>query len=156
MTGTWHKTCIFLSLFLFVGHEFFLRNLISSSPRDQTDFVCDCLRAYLELCTSFGWICSLYFPGQPRAHLVPSLSCMTDSGLVGCCAKQGYATASYSEHSLLATIGVVRSIVAAALQPAFAKTSDLFGRNAVLIFSVIVYAMGSWSRKSRKPFSFTH
>lgn len=34
---------------------------------------------------------------------------------------QGYATASFSQHSLLAAINVVRSIVAAAAQPAYAK-----------------------------------
>ena len=34
---------------------------------------------------------------------------------------QSYATASFSQHSLLATVNVVRSIVAAAAQPAYAK-----------------------------------
>lgn len=34
---------------------------------------------------------------------------------------QGYATASFSQHSLLAAINVVRSIVAAAAQPAYAR-----------------------------------
>lgn len=56
---------------------------------------------------------------------------------------QSYATASFEQHSLLATINVVRSIVAAAVQPAYAKVSDVFGRFTILIFSIIVYLVGA-------------
>ena len=55
---------------------------------------------------------------------------------------QGYATASYSQHSLLATVNVVRSIVAAATQPAYAKVSDVFGRITILLFATAMYAIG--------------
>lgn len=59
-----------------------------------------------------------------------------------CDALQSYATASFSQHSLLATINVVRAIVAAAVQPAYAKLSDVFGRVSILVFSVTVYVVG--------------
>lgn len=42
----------------------------------------------------------------------------------------------------VSTVTVVRSIVAAAAQPGFAKISDYFGRISILVISVILYAVG--------------
>ncbi|KAF3355145.1 hypothetical protein VdG1_04357 [Verticillium dahliae VDG1] len=43
-------------------------------------------------------------------------------------AYQPYATASFRTHSLLATVNVLRSVIAAAAQPTAAKIADVFGR----------------------------
>ncbi|KAM0754821.1 MFS general substrate transporter [Meredithblackwellia eburnea MCA 4105] len=56
---------------------------------------------------------------------------------------QGYATASYAQHSLLATVNVVRSIVACAAQPGLAKLADVFGRAELLSLSVLFYVLGT-------------
>jgi SIT family siderophore-iron:H+ symporter-like MFS transporter len=56
---------------------------------------------------------------------------------------QGYATASYLSHSLLATVNVIRAVVAAAAQPTYARLSDVFGRLELLVVSIIFYAMGT-------------
>lgn len=56
---------------------------------------------------------------------------------------QTYASNSYSQHSLFTTVGVIRAVVAAASQPAFARLSDQFGRLELLIFSIIFYAIGT-------------
>lgn len=56
---------------------------------------------------------------------------------------QPYATASYSQHSLLAAINVIRGVIAAAAQPTYARLSDIFGRLELFIFAVILYAMGT-------------
>lgn len=55
---------------------------------------------------------------------------------------QSYATAGFGQHSLLATVSTVRSIVAAASQPAFAKVSDVFGRITILVLCTILYVVG--------------
>ncbi|KAK9900499.1 MFS general substrate transporter [Cystobasidium minutum MCA 4210] len=56
---------------------------------------------------------------------------------------QGYATAGFGQHSLLATVSTVRSIVAAASQPAYAKISDVFGRIPILVFCTVIYVVGT-------------
>ncbi|SMQ54845.1 unnamed protein product [Zymoseptoria tritici ST99CH_3D7] len=56
---------------------------------------------------------------------------------------QPYATASYSQHSLLATVAVVRGVAAAAAQPTAAKIADVFGRAELLIVTVVFYLVGS-------------
>lgn len=56
---------------------------------------------------------------------------------------QGYATNSYSTHSLLATVNVIRSVVAAASQPVYARLSDTFGRLELVIVSILFYAVGT-------------
>lgn len=56
---------------------------------------------------------------------------------------QTYATNSYSQHSLFTTVGVIRSVVAAASQPAYARLSDQFGRLELFIVSIIFYAVGT-------------
>ncbi|KAF8921902.1 major facilitator superfamily domain-containing protein [Mucidula mucida] len=56
---------------------------------------------------------------------------------------QTYATNSYATHSLLATINVLRSVIAAAAQPTLAKLMDVFGRFEVLVVSVGFYVVGT-------------
>ncbi|SGY67996.1 BQ5605_C004g02836 [Microbotryum silenes-dioicae] len=56
---------------------------------------------------------------------------------------QPIATASYSQHSLLATINVLRSIVAAAVQPPYAKIADVFGRFELILLSIVFYIVGT-------------
>ncbi|KAK2598892.1 ferrioxamine B transporter [Conoideocrella luteorostrata] len=58
-------------------------------------------------------------------------------------AYQPYATASYSNHSLLATINVLRAVIAAAAQPTAAKLANVFGRLELIIVSVVFYVVGS-------------
>lgn len=55
---------------------------------------------------------------------------------------QSYATAGFGQHSMLATVSTVRSIVAAASQPAYAKISDVFGRISILVFCTVIYVIG--------------
>lgn len=54
-----------------------------------------------------------------------------------------YATSSFGEHSLLATINVILSVVAAASQPTAAKLADIFGRVELVAFSVLLYVVGT-------------
>lgn len=56
---------------------------------------------------------------------------------------QSYATSSYSNHSLLATVNVIKAVVAAAAQPTYARLSDRFGRLELTIVSIIFYAIGT-------------
>ena len=44
---------------------------------------------------------------------------------------------------------VVRSIIAAAAQPAFARVADVFGRVELLVFSVVLYVLGAPLRADR-------
>ncbi|KAK5993057.1 Siderophore iron transporter 1 [Cladobotryum mycophilum] len=53
-----------------------------------------------------------------------------------------YATASFSMHSYLATINVLRSVVAVAVQPTAAKIADIFGRFEVVAVSTVFYVLG--------------
>ncbi|OQD71821.1 hypothetical protein PENPOL_c001G01558 [Penicillium polonicum] len=54
-----------------------------------------------------------------------------------------YATSSFGEHSLLSTINVILSVVAAASQPTAAKIADIFGRVELVVFSVFLYVLGT-------------
>lgn len=56
---------------------------------------------------------------------------------------QPYATQSYGQHSLLATINVLRAVIAAAAQPTAAKIADVFGRIELIIVSVVFYTIGT-------------
>lgn len=56
---------------------------------------------------------------------------------------QTYATNSYSQHSLLGTMNTVRAILAAAIQPPYARVADKFGRVELLLFSVVFYVVGT-------------
>ncbi|TRM61350.1 major facilitator superfamily domain-containing protein [Schizophyllum amplum] len=56
---------------------------------------------------------------------------------------QTYATNSYATHSLLATVNVLRAVIAAAAQPTLAKLMDVFGRFEVLVVSIVFYLIGT-------------
>lgn len=56
---------------------------------------------------------------------------------------QTTATASFNHHSLLATINVLRSVIAAAAQPTAAKIADVFGRVELVCVSVVFYTVGT-------------
>ncbi|KAK4046873.1 ferrioxamine B transporter [Microbotryomycetes sp. JL201] len=56
---------------------------------------------------------------------------------------QAEATSSYALHSLLATVNVLRSIIAAAAQPPLAKLADVFGRSSLIALSVFFYVIGT-------------
>jgi SIT family siderophore-iron:H+ symporter-like MFS transporter len=56
---------------------------------------------------------------------------------------QPYATAGFSQHSALATINVLRSVIAAAAQPTAAKIADVFGRVEVVLISIVFYLIGT-------------
>jgi len=56
---------------------------------------------------------------------------------------QTYATSSFDLHSLLSTVGVVRSVIAAAAQPTAAKIADVFGRFELVLVSIFFYIIGS-------------
>lgn len=53
-----------------------------------------------------------------------------------------YATSSFNLHSYLATINVLRSVVAVAAQPTAAKIADVFGRFEVVVASTFFYVLG--------------
>lgn len=56
---------------------------------------------------------------------------------------QPYATASFEQHSLLATVNVLRAVIAAAAQPTAAKIADVFGRMELVCLSVFFYVIGT-------------
>ncbi|KAJ8104885.1 hypothetical protein OPT61_g10514 [Boeremia exigua] len=56
---------------------------------------------------------------------------------------QPYATAGFETHSTLSTIGVLRSVIAAAAQPTAAKIADVFGRVEVVLLSILFYVLGT-------------
>ncbi|KAL0930317.1 siderophore iron transporter 1 [Colletotrichum truncatum] len=58
-------------------------------------------------------------------------------------AYQPTATNDYANHSLLASINVLRSVIAAAAQPTSAKIADVFGRVELLCVSVLFYVVGT-------------
>lgn len=58
-------------------------------------------------------------------------------------AYQPVATDSFQTHSLLATISVLRSVIAAAAQPTSAKIADVFGRIELLAVSIVFYVVGT-------------
>ncbi|KAI0075932.1 ferrichrome-type siderophore transporter [Panus rudis PR-1116 ss-1] len=61
---------------------------------------------------------------------------------------QATATASYATHSLLATVNVLRAVIAAAaqstpIQPTIAKLADVFGRMEMVMVSILFYVLGT-------------
>ncbi|GAA5910154.1 hypothetical protein JCM6882_006531 [Rhodosporidiobolus microsporus] len=56
---------------------------------------------------------------------------------------QSYATSSFATHSLLATVNVLKSLIAAASYPAYCKIADTFGRIEVILFSIVMYVVGT-------------
>ncbi|KAL1631238.1 ferrioxamine B transporter [Neofusicoccum ribis] len=56
---------------------------------------------------------------------------------------QTTATASFQHHSLLASINVVRSVIAAVGQPTASKIADVFGRVELVLVSIFFYVLGT-------------
>lgn len=54
-----------------------------------------------------------------------------------------YATNGFANHSLLSTVSVIRSVMAAASLPFFARMSDIYGRCELLLVAVLFKAIGS-------------
>src|SRR5687768_7956512 len=54
-----------------------------------------------------------------------------------------FATSSFQQHSLLATVNVIRGVVATAAQPSVARLTDIFGRNEVFTVAVILLTVGT-------------
>ncbi|KAJ3499683.1 hypothetical protein NLG97_g129 [Lecanicillium saksenae] len=54
-----------------------------------------------------------------------------------------YATNSFRQHSLVSTVEVIRSVIAAAAQPTAAKIADVFGRVELICLSVFFYVVGT-------------
>ncbi|KAJ6781825.1 hypothetical protein PWT90_08771 [Aphanocladium album] len=54
-----------------------------------------------------------------------------------------YATNSFRQHSLVSTVEVIRSVIAAAAQPTSAKIADVFGRVELICLSVFFYVVGT-------------
>lgn len=56
---------------------------------------------------------------------------------------QTYAQSSYAQHSLISTVNVIKTVIAAASQPTYARLSDIFGRVELVVVSIIFYALGT-------------
>ncbi|KAI5966805.1 uncharacterized protein KGF55_000214 [Candida pseudojiufengensis] len=56
---------------------------------------------------------------------------------------QVYATSSYNQHSLYATIGVMQSVASAVGQPFFARVSDRFGRLELYLICLLFHVVGT-------------
>lgn len=53
-----------------------------------------------------------------------------------------YATSSYRQHSLMSTVGVIRSVVSASSLPFFARLSDQFGRFELFLVAIVFRIIG--------------
>lgn len=56
---------------------------------------------------------------------------------------QFFALSGFAASAQVSTVAVVRSIVAAAAQPLYAKISDYFGRLSILFIAVLFYVVGT-------------
>ncbi|EPS29235.1 Siderophore iron transporter 1 [Penicillium oxalicum] len=56
---------------------------------------------------------------------------------------QPLATQGFGQHSLLATVNVLRAVIAAAAQPTAAKIADVFGRVELIVVSILFYVIGT-------------
>lgn len=56
---------------------------------------------------------------------------------------ESFATSEFQNQSLIATISIVTTVVRAAVYPPAAKLADIFGRLELLIFSVVLYVVGT-------------
>ncbi|KAF5251271.1 hypothetical protein FANTH_3563 [Fusarium anthophilum] len=54
-----------------------------------------------------------------------------------------YATSSFGNHSLLATVIVIREVVASAIQPSVARLTDVFGRIEIFTLAVVFSLVGT-------------
>lgn len=58
-------------------------------------------------------------------------------------AYQPYALGEFDEHSLQASVNVLRAVIACAAQPTAAKIADVFGRVELIVVSVFFYILGT-------------
>lgn len=56
---------------------------------------------------------------------------------------QVHATGSFGEHSLTATVNIIRAVIGAATQPTAGKIADVFGRIELILTSVVFYVIGT-------------
>jgi len=56
---------------------------------------------------------------------------------------QSTALSSIGQHSLLSTVNIVRTVIAAAAQPTAAKIADVFGRVELVYLSIFFYLLGT-------------
>lgn len=56
---------------------------------------------------------------------------------------QSVATSDYAANPLLSTVNVIKSVVAAAAQPTYARLSDIFGRLELCVIAILFYAIGT-------------
>lgn len=54
-----------------------------------------------------------------------------------------YAAASFEQHAMKSTVGVVQAVAAAAAQPTYARLSDRFGRLQLYILALVFYVVGT-------------
>lgn len=66
---------------------------------------------------------------------------------------QNFALSAFSTAAQISTVAVVRSIVAAAAQPLYAKISDYFGRLSILFIAVTFYLIGTIVQAASKGLS---
>jgi SIT family siderophore-iron:H+ symporter-like MFS transporter len=64
---------------------------------------------------------------------------------------QNIALSSFGTSAQISTVAVVRSIVAAAAQPAFAKISDYFGRLSILFIAIVFWLIGEYDQAGDTP-----
>lgn len=126
------------------------------------------LRAWLMFCASSALfhLCAHADASSPPAAFLVAYAYGLDATVRG--TLQSYATSSFQNHSLLATVNVLKSIVAAAsyvnrvgrlssevtltcshVQPAYSKIADTFGRPEVVLFSVVMVRTRELLRDSR-------
>ncbi|RMZ82107.1 hypothetical protein DV737_g2179, partial [Chaetothyriales sp. CBS 132003] len=88
-------------------------------------------------------------PGVARVEAISSVITLTDRVFIFfgvflvAYVYQPTATASFSQHSLLATVNVLRAVIAAAAQPTTAKLADVFGRVELVCLSLLFYIVGT-------------
>ncbi|PHH51324.1 Siderophore iron transporter mirC [Ceratocystis fimbriata CBS 114723] len=56
---------------------------------------------------------------------------------------QNYATASFHQHSLLATVNVLRAVIATVAQPTAGKIANVFGRMELIFLAILFYTVGT-------------
>lgn len=102
------------------------------------------IRERLETLHALGQYCSNQLVSRPipkrciihQQISVFSLSNATTYGFLP------FATSAFQTHSLLGTIGVINSLIAAVSQPFIAKICDLVSRPFALTGAVVLYALG--------------
>lgn len=72
---------------------------------------------------------------------IASYAYLLDANIRG--VYQTLATSSYQSHSLLTTVNVVRSVIAAVAQPTFARLTDVYGRMELLFVSILFFIVGT-------------